>query len=101
MADDSCRRSTSSRSGRLLVVALLAPAVVLHLRVPLYAREDPRSFGFPFFYWFQLSLIVAGGALTLSAHLVAGSAGRRDGVDRGLPPEPDGSGTRAHGDDLR
>jgi hypothetical protein len=99
MADDSHRRSTSSWSGRLLVVALFA--VVLPLRVPLYAREDRRSFGLPFFYWSQLSLIVAGGALTLSVHLVAGSARRRDGGGRGPPPEPDASGTSAQGDDLR
>jgi hypothetical protein len=88
MADVSNRRSTSSPAGRLLVAALLAPAVVLPLCVPLYAREDPTLFGFPFFYWFQFALIVAAGALTFSAHLVARAINRRDRVAHGLAPEP-------------
>ncbi len=59
MAAVSHRRSSTSRSGRLLVVALLAPAVVLPLCVPLYAREDPELFGFPFFYWYQFAWVPA------------------------------------------
>jgi hypothetical protein len=34
---------------------LLLP-IVASLATPLYNRADPRVFGMPFFYWFQLSL---------------------------------------------
>jgi hypothetical protein len=92
MAATSSRRSTSSRAVRVLVAALLAPAVVLPLCVPLYGREDPTLIGFPFFFWFQFALIVAAAALTFSAHLITRSLDRRDRVAHGLPPEPDGNG---------
>ena len=58
----------SSRArGWLLVVALLAPAVVLPLCVPLYDRADPEVGGWPFFFWFQMLLIVVAVALTTYA----------------------------------
>ena len=37
-------------------VLLLLPCV-LALAVPLYNSIEPRLFGFPFFYWFQLGWI--------------------------------------------
>jgi hypothetical protein len=40
---------------RLLLLA--APCVVA-LWAPLYNRVDPQLFGIPFFYWFQLLLIL-------------------------------------------
>lgn len=33
---------------------LLAIGIVMPLVVPLYAREDPRLFEIPFFYWYQM-----------------------------------------------
>jgi len=36
---------------------LLLVPVVLPLVTPLYNRVEPRLFGLPFFYWFQLSLV--------------------------------------------
>ena len=83
----------------LLVAALLGPAVVLPLCVPLYDREDPALLGFPFYYWFQFLLIVAAVALTVPAYLLAGGADRAQRVAHGLPPEPDGTG--AHRDESR
>ena len=89
----------AARRRWLLVSALLAPAVVLPLAVPLYDREDPAFLGFPFFHWFQFLLIVAAVALTVPAYLLAGGADRAQRVAHGLPPEPDGSG--AHRDESR
>ena len=91
----------TSRRGKVLVAALLAPAVVLPLCVPLYGREDPTLVGFPFFFWFQFALIVAAAALTLSAHLIARSVDRRARVAHGLRPEPDGSVAPGRGVDPR
>lgn len=89
----------ASRRRWILVAALLAPAVVLPLWVPLYDREDPTLFGFPFYYWFQFLLIVAAVALTLPAYVLAKGADRAERVAHGLPPEPDGTG--AHRDESR
>jgi hypothetical protein len=43
---------------------LLLAFCVLVLWVPLYNRVDPTFIGIPFFYWFQLLLVVVGAALT-------------------------------------
>jgi hypothetical protein len=37
---------------------------VLVLWVPLYNRAEPSLIGLPFFYWFQLLLVLVGAALT-------------------------------------
>ena len=89
----------ASRRCWILVAALLAPAVVLPLWVPLYDREDPSLFGFPFYYWFQFLLIVVAVALTVPAYVLAKGADRAERVAHGLPPEPDGAG--AHRDESR
>jgi hypothetical protein len=44
---------------------LLAVSVVVPLIVSTYAREEPRLWGFPFFYWYQL-LWVFFSAITVS-----------------------------------
>lgn len=89
----------ASRRRWILVAALLAPAVVLPLWVPLYDREDPTLLGFPFYYWFQFLLIVVAVALTVPAYVLAKGVDRAERVAHGLPPEPDGTG--AHRDESR
>ena len=37
---------------------------LVSLWVPLYNRVDPTFIGLPFFYWFQLLLILIGAVLT-------------------------------------
>ena len=44
------------------VLLLLFCALVLW--VPLYNRAEPTFIGLPFFYWFQLLLVLVGAALT-------------------------------------
>jgi hypothetical protein len=100
MAKISPRRSPSRR-GKLYIGALLTPAVVLPLCVPLFVREGPTLIGFPFFFWFQFALIVAAAGLTFSAHLIAKSVDRGDRVAHGLRPEPDGSLAPGRGGDPR
>jgi hypothetical protein len=72
----------------LLIIALLVPAFVLPLWVPLYDRVDPTLGGFPFFFWFQMALIGVAVVLTTLAMFVASKADRLDRVAHGLPPEP-------------
>jgi hypothetical protein len=73
-----------------LVVLILAPAVVLPLLPGIYAKEDPKLWSFPFFFWFQFALIILSTILTSVAFVVASRADRRDRVARGLPPVPGG-----------
>ena len=67
---------------------LLAPAVILPLWVSLYDREDPTLGGWPFFFWFQMALIVVAVGLTLVAFRLAQAADRESRVRHGLTPEP-------------
>jgi hypothetical protein len=60
---------------------LLVPIVVL-LIVPLYAREDPTLLGFPFFYWFQLLMVIVASALTFVAFAIVQRARRGRGGRR-------------------
>ena len=84
------RAGTSTRGRWTLICVLLAPAVIVPLLVPLYAREDPALFGFPFYFWFQLALIPAAVVLTAIAYVLARGADRADreshGTRRGEGP---------------
>jgi membrane protein implicated in regulation of membrane protease activity len=74
---------------RLLAVAgvLLAIPVVALLWVSSYARETPRLWGFPFFFWYQFMWVFICAALTYTAHRLvlaarkprAGTAGHQAG----------------------
>lgn len=46
-----------NRGRRLTAVAVLLLPVVGLGWVPLYAREEPRLFDVPFFYWYQLAWV--------------------------------------------
>ncbi|MGN6330267.1 MAG: DUF3311 domain-containing protein [Motilibacteraceae bacterium] len=54
--------------GRLvaITICLLAPFVAL-LWVSSYAKETPKLFGFPFFYWYQLLWVFIAAGLTYLA----------------------------------
>jgi hypothetical protein len=63
------------------LVLLAIPLVVL-LIVPLYARRGPELFGFPFFYWFQLAMVVVASLLTMAAFTIVQRARRGKGGQR-------------------
>lgn len=49
------------------VAAILLIAIVVPLLVSTYDRKEPRLFGFPFFYWYQLAWVfIAAGLCGLS-----------------------------------
>ncbi|MBF4161067.1 DUF3311 domain-containing protein [Nocardioides acrostichi] len=67
------------RSGPwLLALLLLAPAVVVPLLVPIYDREGPTLWGFPFYFWFQFAFIIVAALLTTAAYRVTLLAERRE-----------------------
>jgi uncharacterized membrane protein YhdT len=47
---------------------LLIPFFMLF--TPLYNRVDPKLFGMPFFYWFQLACVAVGITTTLVVYLM-------------------------------
>ena len=70
--------STSSRGHWILICALHTPSGLLPLLVGLYDRTDPTLFGFPFYFWAQMTMIPAAVVLTVIAYYLAKEAERRD-----------------------
>ncbi|MEX0427808.1 DUF3311 domain-containing protein [Nocardioides sp. DS6] len=64
--------------GVLLVLAAVPP-----LLVPVYAKETPTLWGFPFFFWFQFVLVLWAALMTSGAYFIAKEAFRRDRAARG------------------
>lgn len=56
-------RSPTSRQRRWWYLLLLVPFIVLSA-VPMFNRVEPRVFGIPFFWWFQLLWIPVSAAIT-------------------------------------
>jgi hypothetical protein len=52
-------------AGILLLIPLVALAAV-----PVYSRETPVLWGFPFFYWFQMLWVLITPVLTYAAYVV-------------------------------
>ncbi len=71
-----------------VVRALLVVGIVVPLLVPLYARQTPSLFGFPFFYWFQFLMIPIVSALTYTAFRLSLRATEKDRRVLGLPADP-------------
>lgn len=56
---------------------LLAIPIVLSLLTPFYNRANPKLFGFPAFYWLQLSFVIVGVVSTTIVYQM--TKNRRDG----------------------
>ncbi len=69
----------------LAVGGLLAVCIVVPLMVWIYDVDEPRLWGFPFFYWFQFLLIPIVSTLTFLAFKISEAATARDRAARGLP----------------
>ncbi|MEO7447918.1 MAG: DUF3311 domain-containing protein [Humibacillus sp.] len=82
---------TDKRLVALAAVLLVIPIVAL-LWVSSYARETPRLWGFPFFFWYQFLWVFICAALTYSAHrlvLAARKPRRGTARHRSDPTAPD------------
>ena len=81
---------TPRRTGTTWAVVrvLLAVGIVVPLLVPLYAKETPALFGFPFFYWFQFLMIPIVSALTYTAFRLSLRATEKDRRVFDLPADP-------------
>jgi len=56
-------------------VLILIPLVGLAI-VPVYSRETPELWGFPFFYWYQFLWVILASLCTFSAYVVVTRARR-------------------------
>jgi Protein of unknown function (DUF3311) len=56
-------------------VLLLIPLVGLAL-VPVYAKDGPQLWGFPFFYWYQFLWVFLASGFTFAAYAVIAVARR-------------------------
>ena len=78
---------------------LLAAAVVVPLLVPTYAKEDPRLWGFPFFYWYQLLWVFISAILVSICYRLVIREERRRRAAQGLgDPEKPAGGTAKEAD---
>jgi len=75
---DSRLPSPPSRGLWILICVILAPAVILPLWVGLYDKDEPRLGGWPFFFWFQMALIILSAVLTVIAFALSRAADRKD-----------------------
>jgi hypothetical protein len=76
--DRPAARPAPSRPLWILICVILAPAVILPLWVGLYDKTDPELGGWPFYYWFQMALILISAVLTIVAFVIAKAADRKD-----------------------
>ena len=68
---------------KIVVSLILLVAIVVPLLVSTYDRVDPRLFGFPFFYWYQLLWVFLAAALCALSFLLLKR--ERQAYERDLP----------------
>jgi hypothetical protein len=72
---------------------ILLVGIVVPLLVSTYASAEPRLFGFPFFYWYQLLWVFIAAGLCLTCYLLLKRERdrfRRDHPDSTGNPGPTG-----------
>jgi len=74
---------------KIAVAVILVIATVIPLLVPTYSRIEPRLFGFPFFYWYQLLWVFLCAAACGIAYLLIRDK-HRAGTDRADLEREDG-----------
>jgi uncharacterized protein DUF3311 len=84
---------------KVVVALILLVGIIAPLLVGTYARDEPRLFGFPFFYWYQLLWVFLAAALVgLSYLLLKWERGRfSPGGGGGSSPRDDGTDERGRG----
>lgn len=78
IAPENGPRSAHRLPGGVMIFAgilLLVPLVALAI-VPVYAKDGPHLWGFPFFYWYQFLWVFLASGFTFAAYVVIGRARR-------------------------
>jgi hypothetical protein len=80
----SCAAQAKLRPTTAIVVAVLLGTPILALvTIPIYARNGPELWGFPFFYWYQFGWLFLTSAMTAAAHRVITRARRASAYAEG------------------
>ena len=69
MSTPSNRQRLSGGVVAIVAVLLVIPCLGLAL-VPVYSRETPKLWGWPFFYWYQVLWVLVTPVLTYAAYKV-------------------------------
>lgn len=79
---------------------LLALAIVVPLLVSTYAKDAPRLWGFPFFYWYQLLWVFLSAILVSICYRLVSAEERKRRAAQGLgdPERPDSAATAKEAD---
>jgi len=72
----SQRKRLPTRAAVVAGLLLLIPVIALGI-VPVYSRETPKLWGFPFFYWYAILWTLLAPVFTYSAYLVIARARRQ------------------------
>src|SRR6188768_418897 len=80
------------RTPLIIAGVLLGIAIVVPLLVPTYAKDEPRLWGFPFFYWYQLLWVFICAALVVMAHRLVKQHEERKRDEVGLGRHHDETG---------
>lgn len=76
---------------------LLAIAIVVPLLVSTYAKDEPRLWGFPFFYWYQFLWVFLSAIIVSICYKLVITEERKRRAAQGLG-NPDKPGTAEGGD---
>jgi hypothetical protein len=71
---------------------LLALSIVVPLLVSTYAKDEPRLWGFPFFYWYQLFWVFISAATVSIAYRLVMGVERKRRAAQGLDGAADKEG---------
>ena len=80
---------------KIVVALILLVGIVAPLLVRTYARIEPRLFGFPFFYWYQLLWVFLAAGLCALSYVLLTRENRR------LSPGRDAAGPRRSEEETR
>jgi hypothetical protein len=76
---------------------LLAIGIVVPLLVSTYAKVEPRLWGFPFFYWYQLMWVFISAVLVSICYKLVSTEERKRRAGQGLG-DPDNPAAAKEGD---
>jgi hypothetical protein len=83
---------------KYVVAAILLFAIIVPLLVSTYDQVNPRLFGFPFFYWYQLAWVfLAAGCCSVSYLLLKRES---DAYERSHPHTEGSTGRRTKDGEL-
>jgi hypothetical protein len=70
LVSEEHRSAALPASVKVIAGALLAIPLVALAIVPVYSKDGPHLWGFPFFYWYQFLWVFLASGFTFAAYVV-------------------------------